>query len=260
MPSETGNNYGSNTQGDGCFAVGWEDKSLRQQSLVRDTDTQGTGHAESIAGCPHFIGRAAVSYHTRLPLEEVRRLRMIIVERDPYGGSLAEMCFASSNVEPSVILLKQTLSTWGDESIKTPGQRLRGRAKMKHILVIGSINMDLTIHTPRLPRLGETITGSDFATTPGGKGANQAVAAARLGGRVRMIGGVGMDVYAARLEENLRRAGVVTDGLSFSIPPAESRSSRFAAVTIISSWTGGPTNISPPLSSIKTCICWSGPI
>ena len=84
---------------------------------------------------------------------------------------------------------------------------------MKHILVIGSINMDLTIHTPRLPRLGETITGSDFATTPGGKGANQAVAAARLGGRVRMIGGVGMDVYAARIEENLRRAGVVTDGV-----------------------------------------------
>lgn len=84
---------------------------------------------------------------------------------------------------------------------------------MKHILIIGSINMDLTIHTPRLPRLGETITGSDFATTPGGKGANQAVAAARLGGEVRMIGGVGQDVYAARLEENLQRAGVGTDGI-----------------------------------------------
>ncbi len=84
---------------------------------------------------------------------------------------------------------------------------------MNHILVIGSINMDLTIHTPRLPHLGETITGSDFATTPGGKGANQAVAAARLGGEVRMIGGVGQDVYAARLEENLRRAGVGTDGI-----------------------------------------------
>ena len=85
---------------------------------------------------------------------------------------------------------------------------------MQHILVIGSINMDLTIHTPRLPQPGETITGSGFATTPGGKGANQAVAAARLGGRVRMIGGVGQDVYGDRLEENLRRAGVVTDGVS----------------------------------------------
>ena len=85
---------------------------------------------------------------------------------------------------------------------------------MKHILVIGSVNMDLTIHTPRLPRLGETITGSGFATTPGGKGANQAVAAARLGGKVRMIGGVGKDAYADLLTANLRQAGVVTDGVS----------------------------------------------
>lgn len=82
---------------------------------------------------------------------------------------------------------------------------------MKHILVIGSMNMDLTIHTPRIPRPGETITGSDFASIPGGKGANQAVAAARLGGQVRMLGGVGRDVYAGRLLETLRAAGVGTD-------------------------------------------------
>ncbi len=98
---------------------------------------------------------------------------------------------------------------------------------MRNILVIGSINMDLTIHTPRLPRLGETLTGSGFATTPGGKGANQAVAAARLGGKVRMIGGVGKDVYADRLEENLRRAGVVTDGIG-----AFDASSGIAVITV----------------------------
>ena len=84
---------------------------------------------------------------------------------------------------------------------------------MKHILVVGSLNMDLTIHSGRFPQPGETITGSGFATVPGGKGANQAVAAARLGGTVRMIGGVGTDVYAQRLTQNLRAAGVGTEGI-----------------------------------------------
>ena len=84
---------------------------------------------------------------------------------------------------------------------------------MKRILVVGSLNMDLTVHTPRLPRLGETVTGSDFAASPGGKGANQAVAAAKLGGNVGMIGGVGRDVYAPRLCDNLHAAGVDTAGI-----------------------------------------------
>ena len=65
------------------------------------------------------------------------------------------------------------------------------------IMVLGSINMDLVATTPALPQPGETVMGSSFATLPGGKGANQAVAAARLGADVRMIGRVGDDTFRA---------------------------------------------------------------
>jgi len=71
------------------------------------------------------------------------------------------------------------------------------------ILVIGSLNMDLVIHTPRMPLQGETILGGGFRTIPGGKGANQAVAASRLGGKVRMAGCVGSDSFGDTLLANL---------------------------------------------------------
>lgn len=67
------------------------------------------------------------------------------------------------------------------------------------ICVIGSVNMDLVIGTPRFPAPGETIIGGPFAQHPGGKGANQAVAAARLGAEVSMIGAVGQDGHGERL-------------------------------------------------------------
>jgi ribokinase len=67
------------------------------------------------------------------------------------------------------------------------------------ILVVGSLNMDLVVAVPRLPRAGETILGGKFATFPGGKGANQAVAAARMGATVSMIGLVGNDDYGRTL-------------------------------------------------------------
>jgi ribokinase len=73
-----------------------------------------------------------------------------------------------------------------------------------HIVVVGSINMDLVVRAPHLPQPGETIIGSDFKTFPGGKGANQAVAAARLGGRVKMIGRVGSDAFGMQLLQTLR--------------------------------------------------------
>lgn len=74
---------------------------------------------------------------------------------------------------------------------------------MSNILVIGSINMDLVINTPRIPEKGETITGSGFITVPGGKGANQALACSRLGGNVKMIGCVGNDIYGDICVKNL---------------------------------------------------------
>ena len=64
-----------------------------------------------------------------------------------------------------------------------------------HIVVVGSINMDLVARMVRLPKPGETVPGDDFQTIPGGKGANQAVAAARLGARVTLIGRVGDDSF-----------------------------------------------------------------
>lgn len=85
---------------------------------------------------------------------------------------------------------------------------------MKKIAVIGSINMDLTARAERHPGKGETVSGRELRYVPGGKGANQAVAAARLGGNVTMFGCVGDDVFADRLAENLNRNGVNTAYIS----------------------------------------------
>jgi ribokinase len=80
----------------------------------------------------------------------------------------------------------------------------------KPIVVVGSINMDLVARTRQIPRPGETVTGLGFETTPGGKGANQAVAVARLGHPVEMVGMVGEDVFGQALLDNLTGAGVGT--------------------------------------------------
>jgi len=81
------------------------------------------------------------------------------------------------------------------------------------IVVFGSINMDLVVRTPRLPSAGETLTGHSFFTAPGGKGANQAVACARLGAPTRMIGRVGDDVFGAALCDGLRADNVNIAGV-----------------------------------------------
>lgn len=83
----------------------------------------------------------------------------------------------------------------------------------KPIVVVGSINMDLVAHTHSIPVPGQTVIGTGFDTTPGGKGANQAVAAARLGYPVQMVGAVGEDVFGQALLDNLRAAGVGTDAV-----------------------------------------------
>ena len=78
------------------------------------------------------------------------------------------------------------------------------------LTVVGSINLDLVAKVERLPRAGETLTGATLERIPGGKGANQAVAAARLGAAVRMVGAVGPDADADEALSGLREAGVET--------------------------------------------------
>ncbi|RME86206.1 MAG: ribokinase [Caldilineae bacterium] len=80
-----------------------------------------------------------------------------------------------------------------------------------HIVVVGSINMDLVARSPRIPAPGETIIGHDFHTVPGGKGANQAVAAARLGARVGLVARVGRDTFGRELIDGLAANGVAAD-------------------------------------------------
>ncbi|MEB3358671.1 MAG: ribokinase [Synechococcales bacterium] len=82
---------------------------------------------------------------------------------------------------------------------------------MVPVIVFGSINMDLVARTPRLPQPGETVVGYQFASLPGGKGANQAVAAARLGAPTCMVGCVGGDRFGHDLLSGLRAAGVNCD-------------------------------------------------
>jgi len=84
---------------------------------------------------------------------------------------------------------------------------------MKDIIVIGSLNMDLVTQTNRLPLPGETIHGMQFKMVPGGKGANQAAAAALLGGRVYMAGNVGADSFGEQLINNLNDKGVNCDNV-----------------------------------------------
>jgi len=91
-------------------------------------------------------------------------------------------------------------------------------AERPQVVVVGSLNMDLVARTPRQPLPGETLTGTTFATLPGGKGANQAVALARLGAEVAMIGCVGNDDYGRVLRANLEREGIAHQavGVSFT--------------------------------------------
>lgn len=81
---------------------------------------------------------------------------------------------------------------------------------MSKILVVGSANADLMIATPKLPKPGETVRGHDFLVAPGGKGANQAIAAARLGGDVGFIGSIGDDDFGRSIKRSLLDSGVDT--------------------------------------------------
>jgi ribokinase len=91
------------------------------------------------------------------------------------------------------------------------------------IAVLGSINMDLVAGAERLPAPGETVLGNSFATVPGGKGSNQAIAAARAGGDVRFIGAVGSDPFADQLAATLAGAGWAPNCCGGCPAPAASR-------------------------------------
>ena len=105
----------------------------------------------------------------------------------------------------------------------------------KEIVVVGSMSLDLVARVPRNPEVGETLTGSEFHRFIGGKGANQAVAASLLGGRVHMIGRHGTDGFEAGLLAALAERGVDTSGLT----PAEGASG--VAVILVSE--GGHNSI-----------------
>ena len=95
------------------------------------------------------------------------------------------------------------------------------------VVVVGSINMDLVASTPRLPAPGETILGTSFTTTPGGKGANQAIAAAKAGADVVFVGAVGDDTFALDLRQALVDAEVDAERLREVSGP-----SGVAAITV----------------------------
>lgn len=91
--------------------------------------------------------------------------------------------------------------------------------KAATVVVVGSLNIDLVVRAPRLPRPGETLFGSHFSTDEGGKGANQAVAAARMGAQVAMLGRVGADAHGERLRAALQRQGI--DGAALGVDDAQ---------------------------------------
>jgi ribokinase len=86
----------------------------------------------------------------------------------------------------------------------------------KPIVVVGSINMDLVARADRIPITGETVHGEEFQTHPGGKGANQAVAVARLGYPVSLIGRLGADAFGAELRDHLQKSGIDVAGVGAS--------------------------------------------
>ena len=105
----------------------------------------------------------------------------------------------------------------------------------KPIVVVGSINLDLVVAADRIPKLGETIIGNSFHTFHGGKGANQAVAVAKLEYPVSMVGNVGSDAFGAQLRKGLEDAGVETSCVNTVEGPS--------GVALITIGRGGENNI-----------------
>ena len=116
---------------------------------------------------------------------------------------------------------------------KRDNQKGRGWNLAKIAVISGSSSIDLVVSADKRPQAGETVLGNSFETVPGGKGANQAVAAARLGADVTMIGRVGDDDFGEIILENLKTNGVNT---KYMEPVTHTRSG-----TAISPWRKGIT-------------------
>jgi ribokinase len=108
------------------------------------------------------------------------------------------------------VLLHELLPPWRASIAARCREQRRMSDASKPVLVIGSLNMDLVVRCEHLPERGQTIMGGDFFTALGGKGANQAVAAARLGARVSMAGCLGRNAFGETLIAGLRDAGIRT--------------------------------------------------
>jgi ribokinase len=128
---------------------------------------------------------------------------------------------------------------------------------LKKIIVLGSINTDFVIRTIRHPKSGETVSGSDYATYFGGKGANQAIAAARLGAHVSMIGRIGEDSFGKAAFENLKKEKVNTKFIT--IDPTSPSGAAFVVIDesgnntiVVSPGANGHVNLHD-LDQAKSC-------
>src|SRR5919108_328755 len=105
------------------------------------------------------------------------------------------------------------------------------------LTVVGSINLDLVVRVDRLPRPGETLSGATLERIPGGKGANQAVAAARLGAGVRMVGCIGGDSYGEEALVGLRDAGIELDAIELLLALASPELELLGVTTVAGNQT-----------------------
>ena len=118
----------------------------------------------------------------------------------------------------------------------------------QRIVVVGSLNVDFVARAPRIPVAGETVTGAGFQVFEGGKGGNQAVAAARLGARTAMVARVGADGFGSRLKRSLRRAGVDTRAV------ATTRSASTGTAFIITGARGANQIVVAPGANVKLTV------
>ncbi|WP_139996504.1 ribokinase [Paenibacillus paridis] len=101
------------------------------------------------------------------------------------------------------------------------------RRRSPRIAIVGSLNMDLVVSAERMPRIGETISGSSIHYVAGGKGANQAIGCARLGADVQMIGAVGNDAFGQRILREMSQSGANTDAVAI----LDNKATGIAAIT-----------------------------